>query len=123
MTFPEQRVKDAQYIIHAQTTETIVYEGASIRAVVTAHPVPQEELEGGDSSGAITEFEIEITNNADADNFPGVAAPTWGQEVVVRGQTCYVNETEPEEINGTFHLMVRVVDEYNRGPTNEIFQS
>jgi hypothetical protein len=118
MTFAEQMVKDARYITHAEMSETITYAGNSIEAVVDAGKVEVDEMDGGDEEGTVTEYDIEITDNSDAVNYPGVATPAYDDAVTVRGDSGTVVGIEPKDINGLWHLRVRIPKPIRIGPSN-----
>ena len=122
MTFAQQMVLDGQYITHAEMTETIVYAGNTINCVVDGELVEQMELENGDGEGQIIHYSINITDNSDSTNYPGVANPQYGDAVTVRTKSGFVTSVDRGELNGTHLIVVQVVEEVSRGPNNTVYR-
>ncbi len=123
MTFKTQMIIDAQKIIHkGEVNESITYtpDGGSPVSIECIPgdgvPIYLDDLENGD--GTVESFPIRITDNSDSDDYPGVAVPARGDAVTFRSKSCIVDAVESKPLNGVWHLMIKVVVEEIRTPTN-----
>ena len=81
MTFATDAKADAQRIVYAEHGESVLYGEATITAIVDREAA--EEAVSEDGLGAVTGVELIITDNSDSENYPGVAAPVFGDVVTI----------------------------------------